>query len=127
MEEENVSHKWYSLNAIRAVDKLSPETTKLTPDEEAERARGYRSLAREKERVDSFAQAADAREEERAGAAAAPAARTPRPSVVPDDKHVYPLPQEEKKEREAPAAAAAAAKMPVSGHDVTITTTTTTT
>lgn len=101
VEEENVSHKWYSLNAIQAVNELSPETTKLTPDEEAERARGYRSLAREKERVDSFAQAADAREEERAGAAAALTltARTPssrRESVVQLDKHVYPLPQEKK-------------------------------
>jgi len=49
--KENVSYKWYSLNAIQAVDKLSSETTKLTPEEEAERARGYRGFAEEEERV----------------------------------------------------------------------------
>ena len=49
--KKDVSHKWYSLNAIQAVDKLSSETTKLTPEEEAERARGYRGFAEEEERV----------------------------------------------------------------------------
>lgn len=45
VENKNVSYKWYSLNAIQAVDELSPEATKLTLEEEALRARGYRSLS----------------------------------------------------------------------------------